>query len=221
MNRRHGYLLVLGTPHDRAGMDRYQSKLPQIYAGHEGYRLVMGGQTGGVTFLAGGLNNISVMLARFPTPESVSEFWWSDDYREAYSHRKDAGRFSAVALPGLDHEPDPIPGGRGYLIAMAAPQSPGCWRRFADPFLEGVKELGGTVLADTGPEAIERLESLLPGSHVIVTMFDSEDAAKNAWRGLSEKIEEEREACDPVNIIAVNGLADDHPWRLNRETEAV
>lgn len=219
MSRRNGYLLVLGTPHDRAGMDRYQSMLPPVYAHHKGYRLVMGGQTGGVTVLAGGIPTTSVMLARFPTPESVSEFWWSDAYRAAYAHRKDAGRFSAVALPGLDREPDPIPGGRGYLIAMAAPRSPGCWRRFADPFLDGIKNVGGTVLCDAGPEGIERLESLMPGSHVIVAMFESEDAAQEAWNNLDEKLKDQRAACDPVNIIALNGLADDHAWRLNLETE--
>lgn len=221
MSRRHGYLLVLGTPLERAGMDRYQAKLPPIYAQHKGYRLVMGGQTGGVTFLSGGLDNMSMMLACFPTPEAVSEFWWSDGYRDAYAHRKTAGRFSAVALPGLDRERDPIQGGRGYLVAMAAPRSPGCWRRFADPFLDGVKKEGGVVLADAGPEAIERLESLLPGSHVIVTMFKNEDAAKTAWSNLADDLKDQREACEPVNVIALTGLADDHPWRLNLEAEAV
>lgn len=220
MSRRNGYLLVLGTAHDQAGMDRYQAELPPIYSRHGGYRLGMGDQNSGVTFLAGGLNNMGMMLARFPTPESVSEFWWSDEYRDAYTYRRSAGRFSAVALPGLDREPDPVPGGRGYLVAMAAPQSPGCWRRFADPFLDGVKELGGTVLADTGPEAIERLESLLPGSHVIVTMFTTESAAQDAWRSLSDKIEKQRKDCDPVNIIVLKGLAEDHPERLHLETES-
>jgi len=219
MSRRHGYLLVLGTAHDRAGMDRYQAELPPIYGRHGGYRLVMGDHNSGVAFLAGGLANLGVMIARFPTPEAVSEFWWSDDYREAYTHRKDAGRFSAVAVPGLDREPDPIPGNRGYLIAMAAPQSPGFWRRFADPFLAGVETLGGTVLADSGPEAVERLESLLPGSHVIVTMFENKETAQRAWDSLANEIEDQRKACDPVNIVVMSGLPEDHPERLNLEKE--
>lgn len=221
MKRRHGYLLVMGSPLERTGMDRYQAKLPPIYQTHKGYRLVMGGQTGGVTFLAGGLNNLSVMLARFPTPEAVSEFWWSEAYREAYTIRKDSGRFSAVALPGADQEPDPIAGSKGYLVAMAAPQSPGCWRRFADPFLDGVRSRGGTVLSDSGPEAIERLESLLPGSHIIVIMFASAREAQHAWAEMDESLTELREACEPINIIALEGLHEDHEWRLNLEQEAV
>lgn len=44
MSRHHGYLLVMGTADERTGMDRYQSKLPPIYAAHNGYRLVMGGR---------------------------------------------------------------------------------------------------------------------------------------------------------------------------------
>lgn len=201
-------------------MDLYQTKLPSIYAAHKGYRLVMGGQTGGVTFLDGGLNNLSMMLARFPSPEDVSEFWWSEEYRKAYTIRKNAGRFSAVGLPGIDRDQDPIPGNRGFLVAMATPETPGCWRRFADPFLEGVQKLNGTVLTDAGPEAIERLESLMPGSHIIVTMFKSEQKAKDAWAAISPTVDEQKEACGSVNIIALAGLANEHPWRLTEDTFA-
>lgn len=95
-------------------MDKYQAKLPPIYADHSGYRLVMGGKSGGVEFLNGGLQNLSVMLAKFPSPDDVSQFWWSDAYREAYTIRRSAGRFSAVALAGLaDNESDTVPGSRG------------------------------------------------------------------------------------------------------------
>ena len=214
MIRRHGYLLVLGTPLERTGMDKYQSLLPPIYKQHSGYRLVMGGQTGGVSFLSGGLKNLSVMLARFPAPDDVSDFWWSEDYRNAYNVRKNAGRFAAVGLAGVDKLQDPIPGERGYLVAMAAPKTPGCWRRFADPFLEGIKQHKGDVLADSGPEGIERLENLMPGSHVIVAMFEDEHAAKETWAALAPTLEHELKECDPVTIIALAGLKNDHPWRL-------
>jgi len=220
MSRHHGYLLVLGTAHDQAGMDRYESQLPPIYGAHKGYRLGAGDQNSGVTFLDGGLGNLGMMLARFPTPESVSAFWWSDEYRRAYIFRKNAGRFSVVAFPGLDKEPDPIPGNRGFLIAMATPETPGRWRRFADPFLDGVREFKGTVLADAGPEAIERLESLMPGSHIIVTMFESEQNAKDAWDAMSPSLDEQKDACGSVNIIALAGLADEHPSRLTEDTFA-
>ncbi|MEQ8735221.1 MAG: DUF1330 domain-containing protein [Rhodospirillaceae bacterium] len=214
MIRRHGYLLVLGTPLERTGMDKYQSLLPPIYKQHSGYRLVMGGQTGGVSFLSGGLKNLSVMLARFPSPEDVSGFWWSDDYRDAYTVRKKAGRFAAVGLAGVDKVEDPIPGARGYLVAMAAAKTPGCWRRFADPFLEGIERHKGTVLADSGPEGIERLENLMPGSHIIVAMFSDEQAAQDAWAALAPTLQIEMQDCEPVTIIALSGLENDHPWRL-------
>ncbi|NKB43713.1 MAG: DUF1330 domain-containing protein [Alphaproteobacteria bacterium] len=220
MNRRHGYLLVMGTAHDPVGMDRYQSQLLPIYAAHKGYRLVMGDTSSGVAFLDGGLDNLGLMLARFPSPECISDFWWSEEYRKAYIHRKDAGRFSAVALPGLDQEPDPIVGGRGFLVAMATPKSPGCWRRFADPFLNCALERGGNVLADSGPEAVERLESLMPGSHIIVTMFTTVNAAKDAWKAMAPGLEQQRDACGPVNVIALAGLPDDHPERLTQDVYA-
>ncbi len=220
MNRRHGYLLVLGTAHDQAGIDRYQSELPPVYAAHKGYRLGMGDHTSGTTFLDGSLKNLGMMLARFPSPESVSEFWWSEEYREAYRHRKNAGRFAAVALPGLDQESDPIVGERGYLVAMATPETPGCWRRFAEPFLAKAREQCGIVLADTGPDGIERLESLMPGSHVIVAMFASEQASKDAWAAIAPDLEQQKVECGSVNIISLAGLPDDHPERLTQEVFA-
>ena len=121
-------------------------------------------------------------------------------------------------MPGLDREKDPLPGDCGYLVAMAAPASPGCWRRFADPFITGLEKQGGTVLADAGPEAVERLESLMPGSHFIVAKFSSEQASKDAWTALAPDLDEQTKACDPVTIVALAGLKDDHPLRL---TEAI
>lgn len=221
MNLKPGYLLVIGTPIERTGMDRYQERLPSIYREYGGYRLVMGGQSGGVDFLEGGLSNLSMMLARFPSPENVSDFWWSEDYRQAYILRKRAGKFSAVGLPGLDRELDPFPGDRGYLVAMATPESPGRWRRFADALSAGLKEHGATILVDAGPEAIERLESLLPGSHVLVAMLPSADSVKTAWKDLAPGLTELRDAAEPVNIVALAGLPDNHPWRLTRETADV
>ncbi len=217
MSLKPGYLLVIGTPLEHEGMERFQKNLPPIYADHQGYRLFMGNRSSGVTFLSGGLNNLSMMLARFPSPETVSEFWWSKDYRKAYIMRKNAGRFSAVGLPGSVHERKtiPVPGGRGYLVAMATPHSPGRWRRFADALATGLKNRGGTILIDAGPEAIERLESLLPGSHVFIAMLPSEAEAKEAWADLESGLEELREAAEPVNIAVLSGLPDGHPDRLN------
>jgi uncharacterized protein (DUF1330 family) len=207
----------LGRPLERAGMDRYQEKLPPIYAAHHGYRLVMGGESGGVRILSGGLGNLSAMLARFPSPDQVSDFWWSDAYREAYVHRKNAGRFAAVGLPGLDRAADPIPGGHGYLLISSNPEKPSQWRKFADAFIAALGDQGGTIMVDAGPEAVERLESLMPGSHFIVCQFASMTGAEEAWAALSEEFSDLRAPCEPVNAIALDGLSDNHPWRLTEE----
>jgi uncharacterized protein (DUF1330 family) len=209
-----GYLLVMGTALDRDAMNRYQERIPPIYESYGGYRLIMGEPPGDATFLAGSLNNPGVMLARFPSLDHVSEFWWSEDYRKAYLLRKDAGRFAAVGLPGLDREPDPLPGSRSYLVAMAAPDSPGPWRHFADALAAGLHGLGATILADAGPEAIERLENSMPGSHVLVAVMPRGQDAKSAWAALGPELEGLREAAEPVNIMALEGLPDDHPGRL-------
>jgi uncharacterized protein (DUF1330 family) len=166
------------------------------------------------TFLAGSLNNLGVMLARFPSQDHVSGFWWSEDYREAYLVRKNAGRFSAVGLPGLHREPDPLPGSRSYLVAMATPDRPGQWRHFADALATGLQHLGATILANAGPEAIERLEGSMPGSHVLVAVMPPGQDAKSAWTTLGQGLDVLREAAEPINIMALEGLPDEHPGRL-------
>ncbi len=221
MKCRSGYLFVLGRPLERSGMDKYQERLPPIYAQHSGYRLVMGGQTGGVTFLNGGLDNLSVMLAKFPSHDDVSDFWWSDAYREAYTLRRNSGRFSAVALTGLAEDDDGLePGGMGYLVVMSNPDKPGQWRRYADAFVAGVDKQGGTVLIDAGPESVERLESLMPGSHFVVARFTSDADAQAAWSALSAELADLQAPCEPVNVIALAGLPDGHPLRLTQDTVA-
>ena len=214
MESNPGYLLVMGTALDRDAMDRYQERIPPIYERYKGYRLVMGEPPGDATFLAGGLNNLGVMLARFPSLDHVTEFWWSEDYRQAYTVRKNAGKFAVVGLPGLDQEPDPLPGRRSYLVAMATPDRPGQWRHFADALAAGLQRLGATMLADAGPEAIERLEGLMPGSHVLVAVMPPGQDAKSAWAALGPEIDVLREAAEPVHIIALEGLPYDHPGRL-------
>ena len=216
MSQKPGYLLVMGIPLERETMDRYQELLSPIYATHHGQRLVKGGHANDATYLSGGLTGLSMMLARFPSPENVSDFWWSEAFREAYVVRKKTGRFSAVGLPGLDKRQDTVPGNCGYLIAMATPQSPGRWRRFADTLTTGLEDRGATILTDAGPEAIERLESLLPGSHVFIAMLPSEADTKAAWADLKPELEDQLEASEPVNIIALAGLPDDHPWRASQ-----
>ena len=216
MSQKSGYLLVMGTPTDRARMDAYQDLLPPIYEGHGGYRLVMGGRSGGVTYLSGGSNELSVMLAHFPTPESVSEFWWSDEYREAYRVRKKAGRFAAAGLPGLDGKAKAFDGAQGFLLVLASPKSPGRWRRFADALSDGLKNRGATMLIDDGPEATERLESRLPGSHVVVAMLPSEDDAKKTWAELKSSLSDLIADAEPMIVAALKGLPGDHPWRLTQ-----
>lgn len=214
MESKPGYLLVVGTALDQDRMDRYQACIPPIYERYKGYRLVMGAPPDDATFLAGDLNNLGVMLARFPSLDQVSDFWWSEDYRKAYLVRKNAGKFSAVGLPGHDRELDPLPGCRSYLMAMATPDSPGQWRHFADALATGLQSVGATILADAGPDATERLESLMPGNHVLVAMMPPGQDAKSAWAALGPEFDVLRGAAEPVNIIALEGLADDHPERL-------
>lgn len=221
MESKPGYLLVMGTALDPHAMNRYQERIPPIYQNYEGYRLVMGEPPGDATCLAGGLNNLGVMLARFPSLDHVSDFWWSEDYRNAYLVRENAGRFSAVGLPGLDREPDPLPGSRSYLLAMATPEAPGQWRPFADALAVGLQRLGATILADAGPEALERLEGLMPGSHVLIALMPLGQNAKSAWAALGPQLDALREAAKPVNVMALEGLPDDHPERLTGENVGV
>ena len=221
MESKPGYLLVMGTALDPDAMNRYQERIPPIYESYKGYRLVMGEPPGDATFLAGGLSSLGVMLARFPSLDHVSDFWWSEDYRKAYLVRKNAGRFSAVGLPGLDQERDPVSGSRSYLLAMATPEAPGRWRPFADALSVGLKSLGATILADAGPEAIERLEGLMLGSHVLIAMMPSGQNAKWAWATLGPELDALREAAEPVNVVALEGLPDDHPERLTGKNVGV
>ena len=221
MGSKPGYLLVMGTASDADSMAHYGSIIPPIYEHYRGYRLAMGEPPGDATFLAGSLDNLGVMLARFPSLDHVCGFWWSDDYRKAYAVRENAGKFSVVGLPGIDDEPDPLPGSRGYLVAMATPQKPEQWRQFADVLRAGLQNLGATMLADAGPEAIERLEGSMPGSHILVALMPPDQDAKSAWVALSAEFGVLREPAEPINIIALEGLPNDHPERLTEESTGV
>ena len=214
MESKHGYLLVMGTASDADRMSRYQAIIPPIYERYKGYRLVMGEPPGDATFLAGGLDNLGVMLARFPSLDHVSDFWWSEDYRKAYSVREHAGKFSVVGLAGVDDEPDPLPGSRGYLVAMATPDNSRQWRQFADALIAGLQSLGAKILANAGPEAIERLENSMPGSHILVAVMPVGQDGESAWAALSTEFDVLREAAETLSIIALEGLPDDHPERL-------
>jgi len=41
--------------------------------------------------------------------------------------------------------------------------------------------------------------------------------AEEAWAALSEEFSDLRAPCEPVNAIALDGLSDNHPWRLTEE----
>jgi uncharacterized protein (DUF1330 family) len=209
-----GYLLVMGTALDQDRMDRYQKIIPSIYASFEGYRLVMGAPPADVTFLAGGLREEGVMLARFPSPGHVSGFWWSEEYRKAYAVRENAGRFAAIALPGLNGEVDPLPGSRSYLVAMATPDDPERWRHFAAALGAGLQAMGATILADANSEAIERLEGSMPGSYVLVAMMPPGQDAATAWAALEADVDFPGASRAPAHVLALEGLPDDHPERL-------
>lgn len=218
MTRRPGYMLAIGSPLEHASLGRYEELVPQIYAAHRGYRLGLGNNAKSVNFLHGGLKNLTVVLAKFPSPDDVSDFWWSDAYREAYVLRKSAGRFAAVGLPGLSRDQGPVPGDAGYLVVMSNPEKPSQWRKFADAFVTGLDSHGGTLMVDAGPEAVERLESLMPGSHFIVCRFESVNAAQAAWTAIAHDFSDLYAPCEPVNVITLQGLKDDRPTPLTEQT---
>jgi hypothetical protein len=61
----------------------------------------------------------------------------------------------------------------------------------------------------------------MPGSHVLVAVMPAGQDAKSAWAALGPEFDVLREAAEPVNIMALEGLPDDHPGRLTRETVGV
>ena len=217
MESKPGYLLVMGTAFDQESMDRYQATIPPIYEQYKGYRLGMGEPPGDAAFLSGSLKDQGVMLARFPSPSHVSGFWWSDDYRAAYSIRKDAGEFAVVGLRGVDQEPDPLPGSRSYLLAIAASDSASQGRAFADALGAGLNNLGAEVLVDAGPESTERLEGTMPGSHFLIAMMPPGRGAKSVWAEIERNFDVLREAAQSVHVISLEGLPADHPERLTRQ----
>ncbi len=117
-------------------------------------------------------------------------------------------------MPGLDDGAKTIGGDQGFLLVLATPESPGRWRRFADALSVALEDCGATLLIDDGPEAIERLENLLPGSHVLVAMLPSEESAKTVWSEIKNTLGNLVADVEPINVVALKGLPDDHPWRL-------
>jgi uncharacterized protein (DUF1330 family) len=170
-----GYMLVMGTTKKPEAMAEYSKLLPPIYARFQGYYVATGRKDATMTLLEGTFRNQSVVLARFPTVETVNEFWWSPEYRAAAKLRidADAGSFTVIRLKGRAGEGDRPLGKPGILIGIEAVKDPVKLREYGAKAGPLVRAHGGKIIAGGQRKDIESLEGNFGNFQVTVVRFPS------------------------------------------------
>lgn len=180
---RAGYLLVMGTSLKQDVMTEYGKMLPPIYDKYKGYYVAVGGVGRGVTVLEGKFDSKSVLLARFPAPDAVNEFWWSPEYRAAAKLRIDAeaGKFTVLRLKGRPGEGARAMGKPAYLIGIEQVKDPVKLREYGAKAGPLVGAHGGKIVAGGGRKDIELLEGSFGNLQSTVVRFESLDALRKFY----------------------------------------
>lgn len=112
-----GYLVTIATDVAVDRLGAYSAALPPIYRAHGGRYLAMGGPGRGAEPQEGAPPR-SVMIARFPSLQSVHAFWQSPAYVAAKPLRAGCGTFAVYAAEGVA-PPDEC----ATLLVTEGPQS--------------------------------------------------------------------------------------------------
>jgi len=199
-----GYLAVFGHSLDPPGMRAYSDALPPIYDAHKGFYLGIGGPGRGVDLLEGSWFGHSLVYAQFPTQRAISDFWWSDAYRDAKKLREGAGVFNVVALGGngnLAHTGTPA-----FLISCCEVADEQAYSDYQDGLSELLADIDARTLAMAEPKDLTILEGEFPNQHVTVHSFVSLGSATSFWNGNRYKqLEALRGQAGRFNIFLVMG----------------
>jgi len=169
-----GYSLGFVRTMNREAMKAYSEATPPIYVKYQGHYLGVGGVGKGVEQLAGSWPTKAIMLAQFPSPQAVSDFWWGPEYRAAAKLREgavevDVGRLegTGAALPeSAATPPYLILAQRGERVAAATAL---------------IERHGGVELVRGDASKVETLEGDLAGVSVTLAAFLSQEALQTFW----------------------------------------
>ena len=199
-----GYLAVFGHSLDPPGMRAYSDALPPIYQKHKGFYLGIGGPGRGVDLLVGSWFGHSMVFAQFPTQAAISDFWWSQEYREAKQLREGAGVFNVISLPGngkVAHTGDPA-----FLISCCEVADEAAYQEYNDALNALCADVDAYVLASAKPKDLAILEGEFPNQSVTAHSFLSLGSATTLWNGTRYKgLEELRDKAGRFNIFLVMG----------------
>jgi uncharacterized protein (DUF1330 family) len=176
---------------NREAMQAYSAATPPIYVKYQGHYLGVGGVGRGVEHLVGDWPTQAVMLAQFPSPQAVSDFWWGPEYRAAAKLREGAVEVDVCRLEGTGAAPPESTATPAYLILA---------QRSGEVTLETalVERHGGVELVHGETARVETLEGDLSGVSVGLVAFPSGEALQAFWadpeaQGLVQKLSQSGE----------------------------
>ena len=170
---RLGYLFVMGSSTKPEVMAAYAKTLPAIYAKYQGSYLATGGPATTLKVLEGNFKAQTVLIARFPSPDAVNEFWWSPEYRKSAAMRFGAGSFDVLRLKGRPGETARPAGKPAYLIGIEEMKNPDKMKEYTVKAGPLVAAHGGKIIAGGGRKDIELLEGVFGNKQMTIVRFDS------------------------------------------------
>ncbi len=156
-------------------MKDYSAALPPIYKKYGGHYLALGGSGRGVRALTETWNDRAIMLATFPSPQAVSGFWWSPEYRAAAKLREGAVDVDVCGLAGQAA----APAHKFFLIA--ALRGPDQSLETLMPPQEDLARSGANILVSATGEEVEALEGDFADTSIVIIGFPDEAALTSLW----------------------------------------
>lgn len=170
---RLGYLFVMGNVSNPEVIAGYAKTLPPIYAKYQGIYVATGTPGKTAQVLEGNFKAQSVLIARFPSPDAVNEFWWSPEYRKSAQMRIGAGAFDVLRLKGRPGETSAPPSKAGYLVALEVMKFPEKMQAYAEKARPVLAAYGGKIISSGGRKDIELLEGVFGNRQITIVRFDS------------------------------------------------
>ena len=205
---RPGFLFVTGFATNTEVIAKYARTLPAIYEKFSGYYLASGSPGHGVNVLEGDWEPRAIILAKFPTVESVNAFWWSPEYRASATIREGAGQFDVVRLKGRPGDLARPTGKPAYIVGMIQIRDAAKNAEYGKQALPLVLGAGGKVLAGGSRKDIELLEGEFGNKSITIVQFPDLAALRGFYHSREyQAIIPIRQASGESVVIELDGVA--------------
>ena len=163
-------------------MKDYSAALPPIYKKYGGYYLALGGAGRGARPLTETWNDRAIMFAAFPSPQAVSGFWWSPEYRAAAKLREGAVEVDVCGLAGQTVKP----GHKFFLITALS--GAGHSLDALMPSQDDLARSGADILVSASGDEVEALEGNFADTSIVIVGFPDEAALTRFWDTWDEQL---------------------------------